>query len=71
MLSQVISRPRRRYGAYVDGLTNDGEAIEGDDFNFSSENSDEFGIRSMSLPPRYRFRDLLLGDFAFRDDGER
>lgn len=25
----------------------------------------------LSLPPRYRFRDLLLGDYAFRDDGER
>lgn len=25
----------------------------------------------MALPPRYRFRDLLLGDFAFNDDGER
>jgi hypothetical protein len=25
----------------------------------------------MSLPPRYRFRDLLLGDFAFTDDGQR
>lgn len=23
------------------------------------------------LPPRYRLRDLLLGDFAFNDDGER
>lgn len=23
------------------------------------------------LTPRYRFRDLLMGDFAFNDDGER
>lgn len=23
------------------------------------------------LPPRYRFRDLIMGDFAFNDDGER
>lgn len=23
------------------------------------------------LPPRYRLRDLLLGEFAFNDDGER
>lgn len=22
-------------------------------------------------PPRYRFRDLIMGDFAFNDDGER
>lgn len=24
-----------------------------------------------ALPPRYRFRDLILGDYAFNDDGER
>lgn len=24
-----------------------------------------------SLPTKYRLRDLLLGDFAFNDDGER
>jgi hypothetical protein len=23
------------------------------------------------LPPRYRFRDLILGDYAFNDDGQR
>ena len=23
------------------------------------------------LPPRYRFRDLILGDYAYADDGER
>ncbi|GLV33943.1 hypothetical protein CBL_11173 [Carabus blaptoides fortunei] len=23
------------------------------------------------LPPRYRLRDLILGDYAFNDDGER
>lgn len=23
------------------------------------------------IAPRYRFRDLLMGDFAFNDDGER
>lgn len=32
---------------------------------------DNDGVPKMSLPPRYRFRDLLLGDFAFNDDGER
>lgn len=26
---------------------------------------------TLNLPPRYRFRDLILGDFAFNDDGER
>jgi len=23
------------------------------------------------LPPRYRLRDLILGDYAYADDGER
>lgn len=23
------------------------------------------------LPPRYRLRDLIMGDYAFNDDGER
>lgn len=23
------------------------------------------------LPPRYRLRDLFMGDYAFNDDGER
>lgn len=26
---------------------------------------------SVKMTSRYRFRDLLLGDFAFNDDGER
>uniref|UniRef100_A0A1A9ZGB1 Uncharacterized protein n=1 Tax=Glossina pallidipes TaxID=7398 RepID=A0A1A9ZGB1_GLOPL len=25
---------------------------------------------TMIAPPRYRFRDLILGDFSFNDDGE-
>ena len=34
---------------------------------------DKDGLPKMTTvqPPRYRFRDLLLGDFAFNDDGER
>ncbi|CAG9856055.1 unnamed protein product [Phyllotreta striolata] len=28
-------------------------------------------ITPIPLPPRYRFRDLILGDWAFNDDGER
>jgi hypothetical protein len=35
------------------------------------ERMDRDGLPKMALPPRYRFRDLLLGDFAFNDDGER
>lgn len=65
------SRPARRNGEYVaaSSLTNDGEPVESDDSQLSS--ADELEVSKMSLPPRYRFRDLLLGDFAFRDDGER
>lgn len=25
----------------------------------------------LPLPPRYRLRDLIMGDYAFNDDGER
>lgn len=32
---------------------------------------DDENTAKMNLPPRYRFRDLILGDFAFNDDGER
>uniref|UniRef100_A0A6P7FSL4 Potassium channel subfamily T member 2-like n=1 Tax=Diabrotica virgifera virgifera TaxID=50390 RepID=A0A6P7FSL4_DIAVI len=28
-------------------------------------------VTPLPLPPRYRFRDLILGDWAFNDDGER
>lgn len=28
-------------------------------------------VAKMIAPPRYRFRDLILGDFSFNDDGER
>lgn len=42
----------------------------------SSSNSTMYGgVGSVAaagrLTPRYRFRDLLMGDFAFNDDGER
>ncbi|KAH8406292.1 hypothetical protein KR215_010658, partial [Drosophila sulfurigaster] len=36
--------------------------------NQSNNNSNNM---SRILQPRYRFRDLLLGDFSFNDDGER
>lgn len=49
----------------ADQLTNDGHL---DDVLQSADDSD---LQKMSLPPRYRFRDLLLGDFAFTDDGQR
>lgn len=33
--------------------------------------SDDIENKDVKMPPRYRLRDLLLGDFAFNDDGER
>lgn len=69
-----MKRTRRRSGrdGYVDvptfgdQLTNDGQSL--DDVFQSADDSEQ---NKMSLPPRYRFRDLLLGDFAFNDDGQR
>lgn len=47
-------------------MTNEG-ATSSDDVGLDlSDENDNF-----KLPHRYRFRDLLLGDFAFNDDGER
>ncbi|EDW47255.1 GM20526 [Drosophila sechellia] len=39
----------------------------------SNSNSSNINNSNMSrlIQPRYRFRDLLLGDFSFNDDGER
>ncbi|KAH0812833.1 hypothetical protein GEV33_009958 [Tenebrio molitor] len=28
-------------------------------------------VAPLPLPPRYRLRDLIMGDYAFNDDGER
>ncbi|KAG5891927.1 hypothetical protein JTB14_030072 [Gonioctena quinquepunctata] len=28
-------------------------------------------VTPLPLPPRYRFRDLIMGDWAFNDDGQR
>ncbi|KAH8252738.1 hypothetical protein KR032_001586, partial [Drosophila birchii] len=38
--------------------------------NISSSNNSSNNM-SRIIQPRYRFRDLLLGDFSFNDDGER
>lgn len=68
MLSRIVSsRQSRRNDGYVaanTSLTTDGVTVD-DVFQDDLDNS------KMSLPPRYRFRDLLLGDFAFTDDGQR
>lgn len=50
-----------------DQLTNDGHHSLDDVL----QSADDSELQKMSLPPRYRFRDLLLGDFAFTDDGQR
>lgn len=33
--------------------------------------STSINVNTNSMTTRYRFRDLLLGDFSFNDDGER
>ncbi|KAH8394714.1 hypothetical protein KR222_002423, partial [Zaprionus bogoriensis] len=39
--------------------------------NNNNNNSSNSNNMSRIVQPRYRFRDLLLGDFSFNDDGER
>ncbi|KAL7736234.1 hypothetical protein ACLKA6_002913 [Drosophila palustris] len=39
--------------------------------NTNNNNNNNNNNMSRILQPRYRFRDLLLGDFSFNDDGER
>jgi hypothetical protein len=67
VFSRILSQRLAPNGEYI--VANNGEAVVSDGFELSSAN--ELELSRMSLPPRYRFRDLLLGDFAFRDDGER
>jgi hypothetical protein len=71
VLSRIANRQSRRNDGYIaanTSLTTDGTAIVDDVF---AQSADELEHNKMSLPPRYRFRDLLLGDFAFTDDGQR
>ncbi|KAH8237159.1 hypothetical protein KR038_005736, partial [Drosophila bunnanda] len=39
--------------------------------NINNSNTSSNSNMSRIIQPRYRFRDLLLGDFSFNDDGER
>jgi hypothetical protein len=77
-------RPRRAAGGYAlaEGETSDMDDVFIDPAQQQQQQElqqhlservglDKDGLPKMSLPPRYRFRDLLLGDFAFNDDGER
>jgi hypothetical protein len=70
VLSRIISlRQRRRNDGYVAASTS---LIDQKDHEEVVQHStSELELFNLSLPPRYRFRDLLMGDFAFRDDGER
>ncbi|KAL0280734.1 UNVERIFIED_CONTAM: hypothetical protein PYX00_001951 [Menopon gallinae] len=47
---------------------------EGDGFTLPEKKSTAFSspweAADYSMPPRYRLRDLILGEFAFNDDGE-
>lgn len=66
--SRVIQlhRQSRRNDGYVaanTSVTNEGATHDDLGLDLSDDN--------FKLPQRYRFRDLLLGDFAFNDDGER
>ncbi|KAH8367113.1 hypothetical protein KR084_001018, partial [Drosophila pseudotakahashii] len=51
--------------------------ISNSNSNSSTNNSSNINSNSNNsnmsrlIQPRYRFRDLLLGDFSFNDDGER
>lgn len=71
VLSRIVSaRQSRRNDGYIaanTSLTNDVGTVD----DVFLQSADELESNKMSLPPRYRFRDLLLGDFAFTDDGQR
>lgn len=69
MLSRIerlrLARHSDEYSSEATSLTS--EAAVDDVFVQATEEMQT----QAPLPPRYRFRDLLLGDFAFRDDGQR
>lgn len=68
MWSRIKSpRPKRAAGSYQ--LTH--VTVSDTSEEMISENGTKENVQKVILPPRYRFRDLLLGDFAFNDDGER
>jgi hypothetical protein len=70
VLSRIVNlRRQRRNDGYVAASTSliDNGVVE----EVIQHSASELELFNMSLPPRYRFRDLLMGDFAFRDDGQR
>lgn len=68
-----MKKNRRRSGkdGYIDVPTIDQLTKDGHNLDDVLQSTDDSEFNKMSLPPRYRFRDLLLGDFAFNDDGQR
>lgn len=68
-------RPRRAAASNSGGgyASHGSEVRLGDDevvTTLESSDRDSFP-KLVTFAPRYRFRDLLLGDFSFNDDGER
>lgn len=56
-------RPKRAAGGYL-------AHADKEIFEECSDDAMDSNVSS-KMTARYRFRDLLLGDFAFNDDGER
>lgn len=59
-------RPRRAAGGYVLGHPERPDVSEEE-----TDDSTIYPPSNTKMTSRYRFRDLLLGDFSFNDDGER
>lgn len=56
-------------GGYAKTNTKDLSATE--EANCATMMNEPDPCLPLILPPRYRLRDLILGDYAFNDDGER
>lgn len=68
VLARIVNaRQLRRNDGYIAATALTGDAAVDDVFLPPADDLES----KMPLPPRYRFRDLLLGDFAFTDDGQR
>lgn len=72
MWSKIKSpRARSRGGGTSGYLLANETADTMDEISIVQNDLDRENQQKMFFPPRYRFRDLILGDFAFNDDGER
>lgn len=59
-----------RKGGYTKGNISK-ESSNAERMNVSHTMNEPDPCLPLILPPRYRLRDLILGDYAFNDDGER